>query len=202
MERQVNMSEEKKDSRLTLPTTNTPKTREEADINRQVSGARADMDHKQLYGRELTDEEFADRIAGKGLGIESVMPDPPEIEGYDTMWGTTMEHSQGVMRTLLNSGYTYVTREEAPNYKHKSPRSAGIDGLICYNELVALKIKKGRRELLAKQFHHDKPLASEASIRSQISALSDNAKQNTKIRMEEGMREMGNAPKGKPTFSL
>jgi hypothetical protein len=113
-----------------------------------------------------------------------------------------MADSQSQLRWMLNNGYSFVKLEEAPQYRNHSPRTAAIEGVIGYNELVALKIKKGRREMFAKRFHHDMPLAMEASIRSQLSSLSDNAKQDVKIKLEDGMRSMGTAPKKAPTFNI
>lgn len=201
------MVDEKKE-KLGLPSTATPaataqrETHEDAHIKRQVASTHADTDYNNTVGRELSDEEFRRRIEGGSMLIDSVMPAPPGIDGYDVMWGTTMADSQGQMRWLLANGYSYVTIEEVPHWRNPSPRTGSMDGVVGYNELVALKIKKGRKEMLAKRFHHDMPLAAEASIRSQISAISDKAKSDVKIRMEDGMREMGKAPNSKPTFSL
>jgi hypothetical protein len=191
------MAEEKKGT-LGL----TRETHEDAHIKRQVSATHADTSHQNVVGRELSDEEFLKRIQGGGLMVDSVMPPPPQIEGYDTMWGTSMEQSQGIMRWYLANGWTYVTIEEVPNWRNPSPRAGNIEGAVGYNELVALKIKKGRKEMHAKRFHHDMPLAAEASIRSQLSSVSDRAKSDVKIRMEEGLRDMGKAPNSKPTFNL
>lgn len=197
MDRQVNMVDEKKDT-LKLST----QTHEDAHIKRQVAATHADTSYQNTLGRELSDEEFAKRMAGGGLMIDAVMPPPPEVDGYDVMWGTTMADSQGLMRWYLANGYSYVSIEEVPHWRNPSPRTGTMEGVVGYNELVALKIKKGRREMLAKRFHHDMPLAAEGSIRSQISSLSDKAKSDVKIRMEDGMREMGKAPNSKPTFSF
>lgn len=181
---------------------NARETHEDREVEAYTANSHA-MDDMRAYGKELSDEEFR-KIAegGRGMMFQSVMPDPPEIEGYDTMWGTTMTDSQGQLRTLLQNGYSFVTPEECPYYRNFTPRSAGLDGVVSYNELVALKIKKGRRQMLAKRNHHDLPLAYEAAIKNNISALSDSAKQNVKVEMEKGMRSMGQAPAKNPTFSL
>lgn len=194
------MADEKKE-KLGLP--GAPRqTHEDAHIKRQVESTHADTSYQNTLGREMSDEEFQQRIAGGGIMIDSVMPPPPAIEGYDTMWGTTMADSGGQLRWLLQNGYSYVTIEEVPHWRNPSPRTGSMDGVVGYNELVALKIKKGRKQMLAKHFHHDMPLAAEASIRSQLSAVSDKAKSDVKIRMEEGLRDMGKAPNSKPTFSV
>lgn len=180
---------------------NVRETHEDRENTAYAANAHA-MDSMRAYGRELTDDEFLKNVQGGGIMLESVMPDPPVIEGYDTTWGTTMQDSQGQLRWMLQNGYSFVTPEECPYYRNFTPRSAGLDGVVSYNELVALKIKKGRKEMLAKRFHHDMPLALEAAIKTDISALSDSAKHNVKIKMEEGMRSMGNAPAKRPTFNL
>lgn len=200
------MSDEKKTLGLPKKSEEAPiavrETHEDAQVKASVSFTHAAGDYMAAYGRELTDEEFQRSVQGNGIMFQSVMPDPPVIDGYDTMWGTTMQDSQGQLRQMLNSGYSFVTPEECPSYRNFTPRSAGLDGVISYNELVALKIKKGRREMIAKMNHHDKPLALEAALKTDISALSDNAKHNVKVKMEEGMRSMGQAPMKRPTFSL
>jgi hypothetical protein len=193
------MAEETKDT-LKLPSKQ--QTHEDAHVKRNVAATHADTDYANTVGRELSDEEFKRRMESGGLLIDSVMPPPPEISGYDTIWGTTMLDSGGQLRWQLANGYTYVTIDEVPHWRNPSPRTGTLDGVVGYNELVALKIKKGRKEMLAKRFHHDMPLATEASIRSQLSNLSDNAKSDVKIRMEEGMRNMGKAPAKAPTFNL
>lgn len=181
-------------------TANVRETHEERETAAYVANSHADG--LRSYGRELSDEEFRKNVEGGGIMLESVMPDPPIIEGFDTTWGTTMADSQGQLRWMLQNGYSFVTPEEVPYYRNFTPRSAGLDGVVSYNELVALKIKKGRKEMLAKRVHHDMPLALEAALKTDISALSDSAKHNVKIKMEEGMRSMGNAPMKRPTFSL
>lgn len=197
------MAEDKKPETLTLKKTESaPVSHQDADIKRQVAATHANTDYEQLYGRELSDDEFKRRMESGGLMIDSVMPEPPRIDGYDTMWGTTMADSAGQLRWMLANGYTFVTREDAPHYRNHSPRGGVPDGVIGYNELVALKIKKGRREQIAKRFHHDMPLANEAAIRRDLSSLSDNAKHNVKIQMEDGMRDMGKRPASVPTFNL
>lgn len=192
------MVDEKKGT-LTLPN---KESHEDAHIKRQVASTHADTDYKNTIGREMSDEEFQRRVSGGGLMVDSVMPAPPQIEGYDTMWGTTMEQSQGIMRWYLANGWNYVSIEEVPSWRNPSPRAGAIDGAVGYNELVALKIKKGRREMHAKRFHEDMPLAAEASIRSQISSVSDRAKSNVKIKMEEGFRELGKPKSSNPKFNL
>ncbi len=181
---------------------NVRETHEDAQAKVNVTSTHANGAHMQVYGRELSDEEFRKNVEGGGIMLSSVMPNPPEVDGYDTTWGTSMQDSQGQLRWMLQNGYSFVTPEEAPHYRHFTPRTAGLDGVISYNELVALKIKKGRKEMLAKKLHHDMPLGLEAALKTEISALSDSARNNVKIKMEEGMREMGKAPSKRPTFSL
>lgn len=196
------MADEKKTLGLPPKQENARETHETAQAKSNVASTHADGNHMQVYGRELSDDEFRQRVEGGGIMLESVMPDPPIIDGFDTTWGTTMADSQGQLRWMLQNGYSFVTVEDAPHYKNFTPRTAGIEGVISYNELVALKIKKGRKEMLAKRVHHDMPLAMEAALKTQISSLTDGAKHNVKVKMEEGMRSMGTAPAKRPTFSL
>src|SRR5579872_6164378 len=94
------------------------------------------------------------------------MPQPPHIAGFHTCWGSLM-NEQDLHHRLDVLGYQYVKIEDAPHYRHQTSRSAGIPGVISFNELVALKIPEGRQYMLAKKYHHDIPLARERTLKKE-----------------------------------
>lgn len=153
-------------------------------------------------GREMSDEEFLKALSFDG-GLNNIMPEPPLVPGYDTMWETTMEAGSGNLRHRLDHlGYTFVKPEECPTYRNHTARTSAIPGVVSYNELVAVKIPKGRKEMIAKRFHHDAPLNAERAIKKKVSELMDYEGKKVGITMNEGTASLGVAPEKKPTFSI
>lgn len=170
----------------------------DADLNAtKVTGERTFLD-----GREQSDAEFLKSLAFDG-GLNNVLPKTPDIEGYHVMWESTMDANAGNLRHRLdNLGYTFVKLEECPGYHNHTSRTSMIPGVVSYNELVAVKIKKGREQMIAKRFHHDMPLVREAAIRKKAAEMADYEGRKVKVTMDEGTRELGVAPQKTPSFSV
>lgn len=183
-----------------VPTKNVRDTHEEDGLRAELSGTHAVNDRTFHDGRELSDVEFMRSLEFDG-GINNILPQPPKIEGYHTMWASTMNEQDLRMR-LDVLGYTFVKLEECPHYHNHTPRSAKIEGVVSYNELVAVKIKKGREQLLAKKFHHDAPLNSERAIKKKLAEMMDYEGKRIGITMDQGTESLGQAPPKPPTFSV
>lgn len=181
-------------------TTNVRATHEDAAVHAEIGEMHAALDRKFIDGRELSDEEFLQSLAFDG-GLNDIMPKPPEIEGFHTMWASEM-NIQDLRMRLDRLGYSFVKLEECPHYRNHTPRSVGIPGVVSYNEMVALKIKKGREQLLAKKFHHDAPLNSERAIKKKVSDLMDYEGKRINLTIEDGTDSLGKAPVKTPTFSI
>ncbi len=175
-------------------------THEEEAKRAELASGHAVEDRLYQDGRELSDEEYLRSLEFDG-GLNNIMPKPPEIPGYDTMWGSTM-NEQDLRNRLDNLGYTFVKIEECPHYRNHTARSATIPGVVSFNELVALKQKKGRSQMLARKFHHDAPLNSEKAIKKKVSDLMDYEGKRIGINMEDGTQSLGQAPAKNPTFSV
>lgn len=177
-------------------------THEQDTRDAELTSTKITGDRTFTDGREMTDEEFMNSLSFDG-GLNNVLPKPPEVPGYHVMWESTMDAAAPNLRHRLDHlGYTFVKADECPTYHNHSSRTSMIPGVVSYNELVAVKIKAGREQVIAKRFHHDMPLTREVAIRKKAAEMADYEGRKVKVTMDEGTRELGVAPVKNPTFSV
>jgi hypothetical protein len=175
-------------------------THEGASVQAEVASTHVLDDRAWRDGRELTDEEFLASLQFDG-GLNNILPKTPDVPGYHTMWASTTNEPD-LRNRLDNLGYTFVKLEECPAYRNHTARSATIPGVVSFNEMVAVKIKKGREQLIAKRFHHDAPLNSEKAIKKKLSELMDYEGKKIGLTVEDGTESLGKMPGKAPTFSV
>lgn len=177
-------------------------THEDDNQRSELKASHVSEDRTYIDGRELSDAEFQKALSFDG-GLNNVMPKVPEIPGYHVMWESTMEANAGNLRHRLDHlGYTFVKPEECPTYRNHTARTSAIPGVVSYNELVAVKIPKGREQMIAKRFHHDAPLNAEKAIKKKAAEMMDYEGKKIGLTLEDGTDSLGKAPDKTPVFSI
>ncbi len=128
--------------------------------------------------------------------VDTVLPAPPTIPGYHTIWLTTT-NTQDSLERRYQLGYTLVTPEEVPGFNfgtHKSGSSVSSDR-ITINEMVLAKLPLQLYEAYLTHNHHTRPLKQEEAISADnvISKMRDGRNNVIGIVEGEGHKELGKA---------
>lgn len=135
--------------------------RERAQANAEVASSR-----EFTQNRELSDEEFEATLKETSGGV--LLPNPPRVNGYHTMWAAQAVNSAGSYIRYQQKGYSFVEQTECPGYyPHLAEHGEMFIGKITYGDLVAVKISDVRFQMIMKHNHHDLPLDSERNIEAE-----------------------------------
>lgn len=126
--------------------------------------SRASEDRAISENRGTTDElRLAERLAMLE-NVDTVLPNPPKIPGYHTIWLSTT-NTQDSLERRFSLGYSLVHPDEMPGFSHSSQRSGHVTkDQIMINEMVLAKIPEELYLAYLKRSHHTRPLEQEEAI--------------------------------------
>lgn len=156
-------------------------------------------DRSNTQNRELTDEERLELF--RGSQTQSILPNLPSIPGYHTFWATTSNPRDSIaLRRQL--GYTPITIEEVPGWAGATLTSGELNGVICVNEMIAMKIRLDLYNNYMKEVGHTQPLQEEGKLRVKTELLKQQAEQiGAGIDEGEGMATLGRQGAPMPEFA-
>lgn len=165
---------------------------------RENSNARASREAAEPHEepRETTDKlRLTERLAMLE-NVDTVLPTPPKIPGFHTIWLTTT-NPQDSLERRYQLGYELVRPEEIPDwdYTHASQKSSGAvsKDRIMINEMVLAKLPEELYLAYLKHNHHTRPLQQEQAITGSavISTMKDGRGRTIGIIEGEGHAELG-----------
>jgi hypothetical protein len=158
---------------------------------------RAMKDRAITQRRQLTDEERVELL--KRANFQSSLPNLPKIPGYHVCWVSTT-HPNDTPQGREQLGYTYITRDEVPEFTYVDSKSTEFPGCISWREMVAMKVPLHLYQAFMEEMHHNEPARQEESIYSDALAAGEQAAQSARRggRMkgpviEAGTEELGQA---------
>lgn len=160
------------------------------------------------------DAADADRILNDGLSLNSaerrkqiaqgwvneVLPTPPNIPGFHTVWLSTTNSTDPIYRRL-RMGYTPVKVSEVQGMDLYKSVGGEFDGCVACNEMLLFKVPEEVYQDIMAVFHHEKPREAEESIKEQImrnQQVDANGKELLKV--EDGVNSLGRAARA-PHFA-
>lgn len=104
----------------------------------------------------------------------NVLPPPPQIAGYHTMWAS-LETKSGHPKVYAKLKYSPISYAEVPEWEKLS--SAHLTGeyanYVTCNEMVALKIPLEMYQVYMEENHYLKPQRKEQAIREAVQGIRD-----------------------------
>lgn len=154
---------------------------------------RADEDRPVTEDRTVVDNLRIEERLSMLTDVDTVLPRPPKIPGYHTIWLTTTNQNDALERRF-QLGYKLVHPSEVPDFSFNTQKSGQVSGdRIMINEMVLAKIQLELYVAYMKRNHHDAPLEQEASIRPEnvISQMKDGRGNPIGIVEGDGFKELG-----------
>ena len=143
-----------------------PKNARAESPDSRIAAERERDEREFTEDRELSDDErlelFRDSMQ------QSVLPNLPPFPGWHTFWATTTNPRDSVQRRLM-LGYKLIRVEEFPGWDGTGVKTAGVDGVVSINEMVAMRIPMRLYVRYMQEAHHHAPLGEEEKIKSIIS---------------------------------
>lgn len=153
---------------------------------------RAEKDRPNTENRDVADPlRLQERLAMLS-DVDTVLPKPPTISGYHTIWLTTT-NKQDPLERRFNLGYALVHPDEVPGFSFESQKSAQVSpDRIMINEMVLAKLPMELFVAYMKHNHHDMPLQQEEAIRPEniISQMKDGRGAPIGIVEGDGFKEL------------
>jgi hypothetical protein len=158
---------------------------------------RAMNDRAITQRRQLTDGERVELL--KRANFQSSLPNLPRIPGYHVCWVSTT-HPSDTPQGREQLGYSFIAREEVPEFTYTDQKSADFPGVVTWREMVGMKIPLSTYQLFMEELHHNEPARSEESIYNEALQAGETAaqaaKRGGKMRapvVEAGTEELGQA---------
>lgn len=139
---------------------------------------RAMNDRAITQRRQLTDGDRLELL--KRSNFQSSLPNLPRIPGYHVCWVSTT-HPSDTPQGREQLGYTYIKREEVPEFTYHDARSDDhYPGVVSWREMVGMKLPLATYQLYMEELHHNEPARSEESIYNEALAAGEQAMQAAK----------------------
>lgn len=158
------------------PTTRETAAESRVDQRGVIADARRPVDRDE-------DIDGEDMKTGGMLGMDEILPKPPKIKGFHTIWLSTTNAYDSIHRRQ-RAGYVLVKPEEVPTKADYSTVKGGKwDGFVSCEEFLLAKIPEATYRRMLEVLHHEKPLHEEQGLRRAMDAL--NADEGNRIRIAE-----------------
>lgn len=158
---------------------------------------RAMNDRAITQRRQLTDEDRVELL--RRANFQSSLPNLPRIPGYHVCWVSTT-HPSDTPQGREQLGYTYITRDEVPEFTYTDQKSSDFPGVVSWREMIGMKIELHRYQMFMEELHHNEPARSEEKIFNEAlqagEVAAQAAKRGGKMRapvVEGGTEELGQA---------
>lgn len=138
---------------------------------------RAMKDRAITQRRQLTDEERVELL--KRAHFQSSLPNLPRIPGYHVCWVSTT-HPNDTPQGREQLGYTYIKREEVPEFTFVDAKSAEFPGVVSWREMIGMKLPLHLYQAFMEEVHHNEPVRQEEGIYNDALAAGEQAAQSAK----------------------
>lgn len=158
----------------------------------QMRASRAEEDRPNTQNREANDPLRVQERLAMLSDVDTVLPKPPKIDGYHTIWLTTANQQDSLERRF-QLGYELVRPDEVPGFSFQSQKSGQVSNdRIMINEMVLAKLPMSLYVAYMKHNHHDMPLEQEANIRPEnvVSQMKDGRGNPIGIVEGDGFQEL------------
>jgi hypothetical protein len=175
----------KREQRLTDDEREEARSRSQSAHARNVeleAPVRDEREDEAVEDRELSDDE---RFAlFQESFVQSVLPKPPQFEGYHSCWLTT-SNSRDTIDNRRRLGYTLVPISAVHGWKGSSLKSGEYPGIVSVNEMLLGRIPLRLYNRYMKEVHETLPRSEEEKVKSTVDSLKENAAaENAHIRDE------------------
>lgn len=178
------------------------KPRTEAPDER-IAAEREQGEREFTEDRELNDDERLEMFMDSMQ--QRILPDLPHFPGWHCFWATTTNQNDSVQRRLL-LGYKLIRVEEFPGWEGIGVKTAGVDGVVGLNEMVAMRLPLRLYQKYMMYVHHTQPLEQEEMIKAIIAKAAEQASAETGRTADiaeegDGTRTLVQRTKAPPVFS-
>ena len=138
--------------------------------------ARADRlgsDRSQTENRESNDKVRASERRAMLRDTNTLLPNPPQMEGYHCVWLTTTNQKDSIEHRQ-RLGYQLVKRSELPDFALNSQKSGELtDDRIMINEMVLAKIDIDDWKADMIDMHHTQPIEEISKLKNSVHTMQD-----------------------------
>lgn len=166
----------------------TERLRDLSDSSRRTRGTPDESERTRDEARELSDEqriaEFRQRL------YQPVLPKPPQIPGYRTIWLSTESQSDSITdRQTL--GYELVTWGEVRGWSHANANVGAQEGEpVRVKEMVLAKLSERLWREYMHIAHHERPAHADEAILTAIENMNAQGRGKTAVVEEEGIKDI------------
>lgn len=130
----------------------------------------------------------------------NVLPNPPQIPGYRTIWLSTTNQQDSIARRM-QLGYQFVKPDDLPGFELAAMKTGEYVGCIGINEMILCKLPEELWNIYMEELHHVAPNENIDALRYSAEQFQENVLSNGgKAFIGEGTIELGKF-KGQPLFS-
>lgn len=155
---------------------NTENTDDERIAKRNDGDSRLDRsnsDRSVTGNREVTDTVRGQERRAMLRDTNTLLPAPPEVPGYHSFWATTT-NTKDTVEARQRLGYTFISRDEAPNYEFDKLKSGDTSSdRIMIAEMVAMKLPLDMWQEDMMDIHHNMPTEMARGIKDNITKFKD-----------------------------
>ncbi len=146
---------------------------EDERIAKRTDDGSARADRSVSGDREVTDITRGRERRAMLRDTNTLLPPPPAVDGYHSFWATTT-NSKDTVESRQRLGYSFITREEAPDFEMSTLKSGdSASDRIMVNEMVAMKIPMDIWKEDMMDIHHTMPNEMAANIKDGLARFKD-----------------------------
>lgn len=161
-------------------------SRDNADVSRVQDGMTLSASERRRMLRQV--------------GVQEVLPTPPEVPGFHLVWLSTTNSTDPIHKRL-QMGYQPVKMSEVPGFEQYKVDGGQFDGCVQCNEMLLFKIPMEIYQDLMAIYHHDMPLEQEQAIRERVMGTHEVDSNGRPLNTVEGdFSRLGQSPSRTPTF--
>ena len=169
---------------------NEERLRDLSDSDRRTRGTPNESERTRDEPRELADDEDHRLALFRQRQFQSVLPNPPEMPGYRTIWLTTESPSDSIA-DRQSIGYQLVTWGEVRGWAHANANVEAQAGEpVRVKEMVLAKISERLWREYMHINHHEKPASQDEAILTGIENMNAQGRGKTSLVEEEGIKDI------------
>lgn len=165
----------------------------------RLGDERESQEREFVDDAELSEAERLELLTNL-LTDQSVLPELPRIRGYHLFWASTTNKRDSIHHRL-RLGYKPVFASEISGWEGASTKIGDFAGVVCVDEMVAMKLPLTLYNLYMRKLHHDLPLAEEQKLKANTASLADQAERvGGRIIEGEGNAELAQRARPMPEY--
>lgn len=161
-----------------------------------VRGSRTESENVEASDRNnvLATRENSDRMFKDEFNFEA-LPDPNKgaDPNFHYFWATTT-NTQDTPYRRIRMGYSIVSPDERPEFKHLRLKAGEFEGAISMNEMILMKLPQHIYQQYMAELHHHRPNDEESKLKAmaKLGHVDKNGNPlDVDLKEDEGYREMG-----------